>query len=154
MQTILLVPCSGCLTVLLAAVQRYNVSVFRSLDMSYFSFASVSIPVWWVTHISNLPTVNIKMILSSPPFHPVFLQVQKWAFLLRFLCRKRGLVCSRSGLFNFRLLFVLANCLGIVLKIRDFRGDCLNFLIVYKKKVHHSFQNAKAAENQCLQLQI
>ena len=62
-------------------------------------------------------------------------QVQKWAFLLGFLCRKRILACSRSGLFNFRLLFAPANCLEIVYQIRDFRGNCLNFWWFIKKGV-------------------
>ena len=60
-------------------------------------------------------------------------QVQKCPFLLGFLCRKRVLVCSRSGLFNFPLLFAPANCSEIVLKIRDFRGDCLNIWLFIKK---------------------
>ena len=54
--------------------------------------------------------------------------------LLGFLCRKRVLACSRSGLFNFRLLFAPANCLEIVSQIRDFRGDCLNFWSFLKRK--------------------
>ena len=63
-------------------------------------------------------------------------QVQKWAFLLGFPCRKRVLAYSRSGLFNFGLLFAPANCLEIVWQIRDFRADCLNFwLLIYIKKV-------------------
>ena len=61
-------------------------------------------------------------------------QVQKWPFLLGFLCRKRVLACSRNGLFNFRLLFVPANSLEIVQQIRDFRGDCLNFSLFIKKR--------------------
>ena len=52
-------------------------------------------------------------------------QVQKWGFLSGFLCRKRVLACSGSGLFNFHLYFALANCLEIVLQIRHFQGDCL-----------------------------
>ena len=39
----------------------------------------------------------------------------------------RVLACSRSELFNFRLLLAPANCLEIVQQIRDFRGDCLIF---------------------------
>ena len=62
-------------------------------------------------------------------------QVQKWAFLLGFQYRKRALACPRSGLFNFRLLFAPANYLEIVLQIRDFRGDCLNFWLFIKKGV-------------------
>ena len=41
-------------------------------------------------------------------------QVQKWAFLLGFLRRKRVLAYCRNWLFNFRLLFASANCLEIV----------------------------------------
>ena len=62
-------------------------------------------------------------------------QVQKWAFLLDFLCRIRVLACSCSGLFNFHLLFAPGNCLEIVSQIRDFRGDCLNFWLFIKKKM-------------------
>ena len=40
-----LVPYSEFLLVLLAAVQVYNVLVFTSLDMKFFSFVDVSIPV-------------------------------------------------------------------------------------------------------------
>ena len=61
-------------------------------------------------------------------------QVKKWSFPLGFLCRKRVLACSCSGLFNFRLLFAPANCLEIVQEIRDFWGDCLNFWLFIKRK--------------------
>ena len=40
-----LAPRSECLLVLLAAVQIYNVLVLRSLDMNYFSFVNVTLPV-------------------------------------------------------------------------------------------------------------
>ena len=62
-------------------------------------------------------------------------QVQKWEFLLGFLCRKRDLACSHSGLFNFGLLFALANYLEIVQQIRDFREDCLKFWLFTKKGI-------------------
>ena len=71
MKIISIIPRSECLLVLLAAVQLYNVLVLRSLDMKYFSFANVSISVLGVTHISNLLTVCMKMMLSSRPTHPV-----------------------------------------------------------------------------------
>ena len=58
-------------SLLLAAVQIYDVLVLRPLDMKYFSIANVSIPVQGVTHISNLPTVCVKMMLSSRPIHTV-----------------------------------------------------------------------------------
>ena len=66
-----LVTYSECPLVLFAAVHLYNVLVLRSLDMKYFSFVNVSIPVYGVTHILNLPTVCVKMKLSSRPTHPV-----------------------------------------------------------------------------------
>ena len=44
--------------------------------------------------------------------------------------QERVLVCSPSGLFDFRLLFAPTNCL----EIRNFRGDCLNFWLFIKKK--------------------
>ena len=59
--------------------------------------------------------------------HTFELTSPKVSISLRFRMRKRVLACSRSGLFNFRLLFAPANCLEIVSQIRDFRGDCLNF---------------------------
>ena len=62
-------------------------------------------------------------------------QAQKWAFLQGFLCRKSVLACSRSGLFNFRFLFALANCLEVT-KL-DFRDDCLNFLLFIKNGVNY-----------------
>ena len=71
MQTIFLVLYSECLLVFLAAVQLYNFLIFRPLDMRYFSFANVSIPVKGVTHIFNLPKVCVKMMRSSRPTHPV-----------------------------------------------------------------------------------
>ena len=59
--------------------------------------------------------------------HTLELRSPKVSIFLGFLCRKRVLACSRSGLFNFRLLFAPANFLEIVYQITDFRGDCLNF---------------------------
>ena len=38
----------------------------------------------------------------------------KVSISLRFTMQKRVLACSRSGLFNFRLLFAPANCLETV----------------------------------------
>ena len=55
----------------LAAVQLYNVLVLRSLDVKYFSFANVSIPVPGVNHISNLLTVCMKMLPSSRTTQPL-----------------------------------------------------------------------------------
>ena len=49
-----------------------TVLVLRSLDMKYFRFANVSIPMEGVTHISNLPTVCLNMMLSSRPTQPVY----------------------------------------------------------------------------------
>ena len=46
-----------------------NVSL-SFLDMKYFSFANIIIPVSGVTHILNLPTVCVKMMLSSRPTNP------------------------------------------------------------------------------------
>ena len=54
--------------VLLASVQLYVLAI-RPLDTKYFSCAIVITRVLGVTHISNLPTVCVKMILSSRPTH-------------------------------------------------------------------------------------
>ena len=59
--------------------------------------------------------------------HTFELTSPKGAFSLGFLCRKRIVAYSHSGLFNFRFLFAPANCLEIVQQIRGFQGDCLNF---------------------------
>ena len=59
-------------------------------------------------------------------------QVQKLAFLLDCLCRKRVLACSSSRLFNFRLLLAPANCLTN----QRFSGRLFKLLIVYIKKVY------------------
>ena len=67
---IFLVPRSECLHVLLAEMQLH-VLLLRSLDMKYFSFANVSMPVQGFTQISSLPTVCVKAMLSSRPTHPV-----------------------------------------------------------------------------------
>ena len=73
-------------------------------------------------------------------------QVQKWAFPLGFLYRKRVLACSRSRLFNFRLLFAPANCFEIIYQIRDFRGHFLNFWLFIKKKRCIQFKLIKIVE--------
>ena len=65
------------ISLLLAPVQLYNVLVLKSLQMKYFSFANVSIPVQGVTQISNLPAVFMR------PTHPVRLtpKCQKLMFI-------------------------------------------------------------------------
>ena len=75
--------------------------------------------------------------MTSPKvMHTFELTSPKVYILLGFLCRKRVLACTRSGLFNLRLLFAPANCLEIVYQIRDFQGNCLNFWLFIKKSVH------------------
>ena len=59
-------------------------------------------------------------------------QVQKLAFLLDCLCRKRVLACPSSRLFNFRLLLAPANCLTN----QRFSGRLFKLFIVYIKKVY------------------
>ena len=72
---IFLVPRSECLHVLLAEMQLH-VLLLRSLDMKYFSFTNVSMPVQGFTQISSLPTVCVKTMLSSRPTHPSTLHVK------------------------------------------------------------------------------
>ena len=74
------------------AVQLYNVLVLRSLDMKYFSFANVSIPMKGVTHISNLLMVCVKMTLSFRPTNPV-LFTSKWQ-----ICQKTIFITSDINL--------------------------------------------------------
>ena len=68
--------------------------------------------------------------------HNLNLQVQKWAFLLGFLCRKSALAWSRNGLFNFGLLFAPSKLFRNCLANWRFLGRLFQFLIVYKKKVY------------------
>ena len=113
MQKIFLVPLSECLLLLLAAEQLYNVLVFRSLDMNYFSFANVSIPVYGVSQISNLPTFFMKMMLSSRPTHPVTFTSK---------CQ----ICQKIDVYNFRYKITV----GILMKLFFLTHKCIN------KKVH------------------
>ena len=67
-----------CLLALLVAVQLSNVSVLRFLDIKYFSFVNVSMPVSEVSHNLNLPTVCVRNWCRN--FNEAFLsltQVQK-----------------------------------------------------------------------------
>ena len=67
-----------CLLALLVAVQLSNVSVLRFLDIKYFSFVNVSMPVSEVSHNLNLPTVCVRNWCRN--FSEAFLsltQVQK-----------------------------------------------------------------------------
>ena len=59
---VFLVPCYECL--MLLAAEQLDVLVLRSLDMKFFSFFNVSIPVKGITPILNLPTVCMKMMLQ------------------------------------------------------------------------------------------
>ena len=68
--------------------------------MKYFSFANVSIPVQWVTHILNLLTVCVKMTLSSIPTLPV-------PFKMPNFCRKSMFITSGIKLvLNFNEAFL------------------------------------------------
>ena len=87
--------------------------ILKFLDMKYCSFVNVSIPVYRITHILNLPIVCMKMMLSSRPTHPV-------PFTSK--CQ----ICQKIDVYNFRYKISV----GILMKLFFLTHKCIN------KKVH------------------
>ena len=78
--------------------------------MKYFRFANVSIPMEGVTHISNLPTVCLKMMLSSRPTQPVYNLYVKMPNL------------PKIDVYNFRYKISV----GILMKLFFLSHKCIN----------------------------